>query len=672
LTPKPIRKSLAHSWATALQKRDSGRTAKRVEFHLKKTNASPGKKHRVSAKNPLDDINILSEGDTFGEMALLNDKPQECTLTALGLCKLGSLDKAAFQDILGRAMQMRLNEQVYFFQKQPWFSGWTRTLLTKLIDLFKLLTYRRGERVFTEGEEANYVYMVHKGEFKLVKDIEIEYHYGRKSAQTKKRRNEGKTKERSLKKKYQSVKRRIEVKMIGEGEMLGFEEMIMAREHRNLTCFCNSQYAEVYQISVEDFMTIFKSRNDILYKLRQRSIFSQQKCETLIENFKSYVQGKGTFPYPERRSQSLDLSDNCLNNQASFNNGSPSNDFPQSPDKSEGKKNRFPLPATGLLKIMKNMELEINAHNKPSINISQIKNFSTLDGGDHIKTFAGLSERSNPEVDGHGFKEKYHDLSQSTLRTKNTLTTMDSSPVPRGSHQWSSSEILIAKQTRHHNSQQKLETITSQFHQDHQLNGRRRLSFATMSADTLNLIHNLEDDPDNDDSPHTPSPINTQIRHKTVKFPTATGRNPSKIGHLYSHSVKNSNRYEEDDGVCGGWSPGGGVGWKCRSQRNLGKSVERISFDLHKRKFESSQLLPIVVRGSFENGGGGGVRLERKPRERFKLPMGIVVGKSRGGNPFKQSSLSQLDGKRSLDLFSAENSIKLQKIRRTRNLSCDL
>lgn len=73
----------------------------------------------------------MDAGKSFGELALLTNKPRAATVTCLEDCDFATLDKADFHRSLAKIERKRLSSMLNFMMGIPCFSDWTHTSILK-------------------------------------------------------------------------------------------------------------------------------------------------------------------------------------------------------------------------------------------------------------------------------------------------------------------------------------------------------------------------------------------------------------------------------------------------------------------------------------------------------------------------------------------------------------
>ena len=91
----------------------------------------------------------LCSGKTFGELALINDKPRAATIVCLQDCYLACLVRVSYQKVLQKLDIKMTQQKVDFFKRIPFLAHQTQTQMKKLIHSFNLQEYKLNHMVFT-------------------------------------------------------------------------------------------------------------------------------------------------------------------------------------------------------------------------------------------------------------------------------------------------------------------------------------------------------------------------------------------------------------------------------------------------------------------------------------------------------------------------------------------
>lgn len=72
----------------------------------------------------------LLEGQTFGELALITNKPRAATLKCLTDCHFATMDKRTFE-IIKKQIKKKLDNKIDIIKSVPYFNSITHTALSK-------------------------------------------------------------------------------------------------------------------------------------------------------------------------------------------------------------------------------------------------------------------------------------------------------------------------------------------------------------------------------------------------------------------------------------------------------------------------------------------------------------------------------------------------------------
>lgn len=247
----------------------------------------------INDDKKLEQICILGPGGSFGELALIRDQPRLATITCLKDTHFATLCQKDYKRVLGHIDEKILDELLSFFSSLPTFAGWRKKKLTKLIYYFKLVKFKRNQVIFHEGEQAESVFIVRKGEVEILKSVKVERPLTRKFG------NDGRIVP-VLKKGDFVMNAKISIE--GIGEIIGDDD-ILKDSGRSFSCICYSSAAELLEISKSDFKKWVRTE-DSLAQLSERhqikdshlkstlTMYRQIKKPILIQENTDFSKGK--------------------------------------------------------------------------------------------------------------------------------------------------------------------------------------------------------------------------------------------------------------------------------------------------------------------------------------------------------------------------------------------
>ena len=110
----------------------------------------------------------ITTGSGFGELALINNKPRAATVTSAGVCHVAYLNKVDFHEILSETIKEEKHERVKAIKSIPLLSKLEGAILVKVPFCVKSRKFTSGEVVYDEGDPADKIYFIEKGEFQVL------------------------------------------------------------------------------------------------------------------------------------------------------------------------------------------------------------------------------------------------------------------------------------------------------------------------------------------------------------------------------------------------------------------------------------------------------------------------------------------------------------------------
>ena len=183
------------------------------------------------------EIAILFVGQSFGEMALINDRPRYFSVKCLESTVLGVLQKEDYQ-VIAKVHEKHINEKVEFIRSMDAFKTWSRIAIQKLSYFFKNSLYKKGDL-------AKDVFIVKEGEFIFTQKFLVDAGL----------KNEGDNFGTLSRRRAERVMRvkKLNVVIKSKGEIFGYSELKENLQFRQFTCICHSTIGELLVISDKNF-----------------------------------------------------------------------------------------------------------------------------------------------------------------------------------------------------------------------------------------------------------------------------------------------------------------------------------------------------------------------------------------------------------------------------------
>jgi CRP-like cAMP-binding protein len=200
-------------------------------------------------------VAILNDGQTFGELALLNKKPRMATVVCTQKTHCMVLTKQAYGHIIGKMENRILNQKVEFLTEVPHFKLLSKNSLSKIIYSLQKVFVTKGTYLFKEGEETRSLFIIISGEFEVTKMVENNHETKKNLAQLLK--DPLKAKRIAIANNSKSLKHLVNKKnlfILGRGQVVGEDDIILKHPTYRTTVKCISNYGEVFEIAQEDFL----------------------------------------------------------------------------------------------------------------------------------------------------------------------------------------------------------------------------------------------------------------------------------------------------------------------------------------------------------------------------------------------------------------------------------
>jgi CRP-like cAMP-binding protein len=112
-------------------------------------------------------VATLTDGKSFGELALLYNTPRQATIRSQGPAQLFSLDRDTFRYTLAKSSSERSHHIQHSLARVPLLSGLTPLQLSKISEAVEIVKFQAGQSVFKKGSEGNIFYMIKEGSVRV-------------------------------------------------------------------------------------------------------------------------------------------------------------------------------------------------------------------------------------------------------------------------------------------------------------------------------------------------------------------------------------------------------------------------------------------------------------------------------------------------------------------------
>lgn len=109
-------------------------------------------------------VHSYTNGDAFGELAIMYNSPRAATCRAVTECKLWSLDRNSFKCIVVAAAMLKRELYRGFLITAPILSSLTELEILTLADTLAEESYEDGSLICQQGDEGRYFYIIKEGE----------------------------------------------------------------------------------------------------------------------------------------------------------------------------------------------------------------------------------------------------------------------------------------------------------------------------------------------------------------------------------------------------------------------------------------------------------------------------------------------------------------------------
>ena len=113
------------------------------------------------------------EGDGFGDLALLNDKPRAATIMTTEPSELARIEKEDYNRILKFLYEREMKERYVFLKRVKQFEAWSDDSLKMIAGLYQTRHCKVNEIIIKESEQATHLFIVFAGKCQALRNVDI-------------------------------------------------------------------------------------------------------------------------------------------------------------------------------------------------------------------------------------------------------------------------------------------------------------------------------------------------------------------------------------------------------------------------------------------------------------------------------------------------------------------
>ena len=106
---------------------------------------------------------MLTRGDSFGELALINDSCRSATIHCASDAQLWVLDRYIFQNTLKSLNKLNYQENGTFIDGMPMFELLNEIQIEQVISALVVQKFHDGTAIINEGDKGELLYIVKEG-----------------------------------------------------------------------------------------------------------------------------------------------------------------------------------------------------------------------------------------------------------------------------------------------------------------------------------------------------------------------------------------------------------------------------------------------------------------------------------------------------------------------------
>jgi cAMP-dependent protein kinase regulator len=190
-------------------------------------------------------VALLTEGKSFGEMALLNSALRQASIRACKACKLWCLNRKVFRMIVGASEKEKLNEKLVFLRTIELFDKLVDSSLEKIAEVMVRKEYVNNDKIIKQGEVGDRFYMIISGRVLVTQQQSSTLAAFSSSSSSS------------------STSKAVELTRLGPGKYFG-EKALLEDSPRKATVTAITSTVSCWTIDRKNFLSLFGTLNEAI------------------------------------------------------------------------------------------------------------------------------------------------------------------------------------------------------------------------------------------------------------------------------------------------------------------------------------------------------------------------------------------------------------------------
>ncbi|KAL4505478.1 hypothetical protein ABPG72_002540 [Tetrahymena utriculariae] len=252
-----------------------------INLHDQKQNKQTNEQSMNNSSTNLVEVKVLSQGMSFGERGLIENRGRTATIIAKDEVHMLILSKDSFMRILGTYEENKLAQIVNLLHSFEFFRRWGRGSLKWIYYNVLVKKCKLGEYIYQQGQESENMFIVIEGDFFVTKSYLI-------SNEIQDSNKTSKIYMKRCKNSKYFLSKEAEICILSKGQIFGEDDLYL-QQNRSYSIKCLTQDAILWVVSNKIFNAKILDKH---YSINYLENNSKAKIERYDQMYKQIIQDK--------------------------------------------------------------------------------------------------------------------------------------------------------------------------------------------------------------------------------------------------------------------------------------------------------------------------------------------------------------------------------------------